>query len=269
MKSFNQLAAFAELLAKTGGEIAMAGFRKPITITLKDNGSAVTEIDLAIESALKELITTHYPEHGIWGEEFGRTTGNADYQWVIDPIDGTAAFSCGKPGFCLLIALLFHNKPVLGVIYQPFSGEQWIGYHSEAAYLNQQRCYSNRFVNPERIRLSCTTPAMFASSELQEKFNAVARKAAVVSYGGDAYSYGLLASGYIDIILEADLQYYDVAALIPIVEGAGGVITDWEGKAIEPETFDGRCIAAANEELLEMVVESMRGAASTPLEVGR
>jgi histidinol phosphatase-like enzyme (inositol monophosphatase family) len=238
----------AHELADQAAAIARSYFRAPVEITLKTGGYPVTAADLAIEAALRQTIMATFPTHGILGEEYGEAPFQGEYLWVIDPIDGTTSFACGKPTFCTLIALLQNGKPILSIIDQPITRDRWVGQEGKPTTWNGIPCVTR--TQPGRIRFSCTTPAMFKTAEERTMFDRISSQASVISYGGDAYAYGLLAGGCIDLILEADLQYYDIAALIPIIEGAGGVITDWEGQALNRENFKGKVIAAAATYLL-------------------
>jgi inositol-phosphate phosphatase/L-galactose 1-phosphate phosphatase/histidinol-phosphatase len=243
----------AKVMADIAGEISRSYFRRKVDISLKSAKSAVTEADLKIEKGLTEHLKITYPDHSILGEEYGSTKNNSEYLWVIDPIDGTTAFICGKPIFCTLIALLYKDEPILGIIDQPIIGERWIGEINKKTIFNGvEGAVINE--NPNFLRLNCTTPLMF-SKEQQKVFELVQSKVAISSYGGDGYAYGLLASGYIDIILEADLKFYDVAALIPIIKGIGGKITDWSGDEINSKTFNGTVLATRNITIHQKVLE--------------
>lgn len=245
----------AHKLADIAGKISKQYFRNQIGASFKDNASLVTEADLRIEEALSEYIHNTYPTHSILGEEYGLTQKQSDYVWVIDPIDGTTSFMCGKPTYTTLIALLYQNCPILSIIDQPIMSERWLGATDQITELNGHPCIQQPY-DVNLLRLNCTTPDMFSQKQ-KEIFTAVEKKAQVTCYGGDGYAYGLMASGYIDIIMEADLQYYDVAALIPIIEGMGGVITDWQGNLINQETFDGTILATRHPEIYALMLNLM------------
>lgn len=244
----------AHEMANIAGEISKSYFRKKIDVLLKSPKSAVTEADLKIEKTLREYLKVNYPDHSILGEEYGSTETDSEYLWVIDPIDGTTSFTCGKPTFCTLIALLYRNEPTIGIIDQPIIKERWVGLADEKTTFNGVKC-SHFCDNPDFLRLNCTTPLMFSEEE-RKVFELIQDKVEISAYGGDGYAYGLLASGYIDIILEADLKFYDVAALIPIIKGVGGKITDWDGNEIDSRGFDGRVLAtrdtAIHQKILNM-----------------
>lgn len=237
----------ANRLADIAGDIAKAYFRQNIDIALKAGESPVTCADKEIETELRAYIKKVLPNHGIIGEEFQNEDSKSDYTWVIDPIDGTSSFACGKPTFCVLIALLKQNKPILGILDQPMTQERWIGFENKQSTLNGKACYSNSRSDLVNLKLSCTTPEMFINEEEKNQFKKIRKISAIASYGGDGYSYGLLSSGSIDIIFESDLKYYDVAALIPIIEGSGGRITEWDGTPIDIKTFNGTVLACCNQ----------------------
>lgn len=244
---------FANYLADEAAAIARKYFRGSLIIDSKDNSTPVTIADREIELKLRELINQNYPEHSIIGEEYGDKQSISQYCWVLDPIDGTIAFSTGKPTFTTLVALIKDDKPILSVISQPVSGERFIG-DGNIASLNNEYIKTSSTNTLKDVRLNATTPYMFVSDFEKNVFDMVRKSVKLTSFSGDAYAYGLLAAGYIDVIMEADLQYYDVAALVPVVEGAGGVITDWQGMPLAHD-FNGQCLASANQELHRQVLE--------------
>ncbi len=248
----------ANTLADIAADIARSYFRREISLSLKKGIYPVTQVDLEIEMALRQYLNKTLPDHGILGEEYDFKSTNSEYIWVIDPIDGTISFTTGKPTFCTLIALLKDDKPLFGIIDQPISKERWVGNLAQQSSLNGIPCHTNVNYSPDFIKLSCTTPEMFVSKTQIKKFESIRKLASVVSYGGDAYSYGLLASGLIDVIFEADLQYYDIAALIPIIEGSGGMITDWNGNLPNRHNFNGTILATANKKLHDQILELIR-----------
>lgn len=253
-----QLLDFANLLADNAAIISRKHFRQPLMIKTKANHSPVTIADCAIELKLRELIHHYYPQHGIIGEEFANAATTNEYCWVLDPIDGTVAFTSGKPTFTTLIALLQHEQPVLSVIDQPIIGERFSALTGAAAYLNATQCLtSSQVMSLEQARLNATTPAMFTTSGEQDKFNKLQQSVKLTSFGGDAYGFALLAAGHIDIIMEANLEYYDVAALIPLVGASGGIISDWQGKPLTRD-FNGQCLASANQQLHHQVLNLIK-----------
>jgi inositol-phosphate phosphatase/L-galactose 1-phosphate phosphatase/histidinol-phosphatase len=249
-----KLLSTANKLADIASMITKSYFRNKVDSSMKNTSSLVTAADLNIEKAIREYIKNEYPEHSILGEEYGLNNNKSEYLWVIDPIDGTNSFICGKPTFCTLIALLHNNEPIIGIIDQAITNERWIGQKGKKTTYNDTECSS---IESDIIRINCTTPLMF--SEKQRKtFNKIQEMADISCYGGDGYAYGLLASGYIEIIMEADLQFYDVAALIPIIEGMDGVITDWSGNNINFSKFDGTIIATQNKEIFNKTQKTLK-----------
>lgn len=252
MQFNDELFLFAMRLADAAAEISCRYFRQNIVIDSKFGNFPVTQADLEIESALRSMIKVKYPRHTIIGEEYAADLGDADeYSWVIDPIDGTVAFTTGKPTFTTLIALTKNNKPILGIIDQAISKERFIGINDLGAYqlqnTNYQMIKSSKIKDLSSARLNATTPYMFTESEMH-KFNQLKNKVKVCAWGGDAYAYAMLASGHIDLIMESQLQYYDVAALAPIIAASGGIISTWNGEPVTPD-FRGQILASANQEL--------------------
>jgi myo-inositol-1(or 4)-monophosphatase len=228
----------------------------------KADASPVTRADREAEQAIRTVIRRHFPEHDILGEEFGGAA-QEDWQarpncWVIDPLDGTRAFITGRPMFGTLIALLQNGVPVLGLIDQPVTRERWVGLSGQ----------QTRFAGPlggtigtrcctglDTAELSCTSPDMLGAE--RPRWQRLADTVARVTWGGDCYAYGLLALGHIDIVAERDMKLWDYAALVPVVEGAGGMITDWRGGPLRPGS-DGTVLAAANAQLHSAAVEGLK-----------
>ncbi len=237
---------FASTLADAVRSIVLPHFREPLAIEHKADHSPVTQADRAAEQRLRELIHQFHPEHGIVGEEYADEGDNARYRWVIDPIDGTKSFISGMPTFATLIALLDRNTPLLGLMDMPALNERWLGV-TGATTLNGRRCQTRAIEQLSAATLFATSPDMFQGDD-ERCFQRLATAVQLYRFGADGYAYGLLAAGYIDLVAEADLQPYDFMALIPIIEGAGGVISDWQGQALSLES-DGRVLAAATPEL--------------------
>jgi myo-inositol-1(or 4)-monophosphatase len=247
----------AESLADAAGRVIRPYFRLPLTADLKLDESPVTRADREAEQAMRALIAQHYPHHGILGEEFGLENPDASWRWVLDPIDGTRAFITGRPLFGTLIGLLHAGVPVLGVIDQPVTGERWVGVHGQATRFvgNFGGAAGTRgCASLAEAELSATSPAMFGGA--MHRFERLAGRVRRVSWGGDCYAYGLLALGQIDIIAERDMKPWDWAALVPIVEGAGGRVTDWAGRTL---TYDspGDVLAVGDPALLNAAVAAL------------
>jgi len=265
--SLAELCAFAERLADAARAETLPRFRANAEIDSKAGAlfDPVTDADREAERTMRRLIAASYPSHGVIGEEFGKTAPEAPYRWVLDPVDGTRAFICGVPSWATLIALERDGKPIVGVIDQPFTGERWIGRAGAGAVYRRSGaaapCRTSGLAALARARVSTTDPraAGYFTREEADAFAAVAARARVARFSLDAYGYGLLAKGEIDLVIEASLNHHDVAALIPVVEGAGGVITDWRGEA--PGTDDrGRIVAAASPALHAAALEVLSAA---------
>lgn len=246
-----ELAAFAHRLADASGQVVRKYFRQTFAVEGKEDSSPVTRADRETEQALRVLIEAEYPSHGIFGEEYGVAHQEAEYLWVLDPIDGTRAFACGKPIFATLIALLHKGVPVLGVIDQPILNERWVGIKGVGTTLNGQPCRTRSCATLDEAVAILSPNQMLKDTGFDpEPFRRFDKKAKTISLGGDAYAYALIASGWADLALETSLKLYDVAALVPVLEGAGGVITDWQGRALGAN-LDGTVLAAGNRTLWE------------------
>jgi myo-inositol-1(or 4)-monophosphatase len=254
-------AAFVDRLAAVSGETILPFFRSSLGID--DKGPAgrfdpVTAADRAAEQAMRTLIRQTFPEHGIIGEEFGSERADAEYVWVLDPIDGTKSFISGMPAWGTLIALTRFGEPVYGMMCQPFTREQFTGDRGAARYRGPG---GNRDL---RVRpcASLTEAVLFTTSPLlmnQADRAAFARLEGTVRlsrYGCDCYAYCMLAAGHIDLVVETELKAYDVIPLIPIILGAGGLITSWEGGAAEQ---GGRVVVAGDKRVHEAALEILHG----------
>ena len=226
------------------GSIVRPFFRNPLDAEIKGDRSPVTLADRNAELAIRALLTERTPECGILGEEFGLDRPDARLRWVLDPIDGTRAFITGRPTFGILLGLLADDVPVLGIIDQPVTRERWIGITGEPTRFTGPlggTAGTRRCPELTLAELSCTTPAMLDDAT-RPRFEALERKVQRVSWGGDCYAYGLLALGQIDIIAERDMKIWDWAALVPVIEGAGGRVTDWAGERLRADG-DGSVLA--------------------------
>jgi inositol-phosphate phosphatase / L-galactose 1-phosphate phosphatase / histidinol-phosphatase len=193
---------------------------------------------------MRDLLTKHVPEHGVFGEEHGAVRTDADYVWVLDPIDGTKAFITGLPIFGTLIALLHRGVPVLGIIDQPIMKERWLGAAGRPSTLNDRPIKVRACAALDRAYMYSTAPLMFPGP-IAKCHEALAEKVKLFRWGGDCYAYGLLAAGHVDLVVENSLKLYDFAALAPVIKGAGGVITDWRGKELDMRS-DGSVLAAGD-----------------------
>lgn len=240
----SNLVALAHRLADAARPIASRYFRTGVTVDDKSDLSPVTIADREAETAMRELLDRQVPDHGVFGEEHGAVRTDAEYVWVLDPIDGTKAFITGLPLFGTLIGLFHRGKPVLGIIDQPILQERWLGVDGERSTLNGRPISVRACESVASAYMYSTAPAMFAGG-YAKPHQALTEKVKLFRWGGDCYAYGLLAAGHVDLVVEADLKLYDYAALIPVIAGAGGVITDWKGKALDMQS-DGAVVAAGD-----------------------
>ncbi|MFT4101527.1 MAG: histidinol-phosphatase [Burkholderiaceae bacterium] len=238
---------FAHELADLARPIARQYFRRPLAVESKSDASPVTIADRRIEQAMRAAIGERFPAHAVLGEEFGEQ-GDGALRWVLDPIDGTRSFICGVPLFGTLIALLDRGRPLLGIIDMPMLDERWAAGPDHPTTWNGAPARTSACAELSAAKLFSTAPDLFAGDDAR-RIAPVESAVAVRRFGGDCYQYGLLASGQIDLVIEAGLQRYDVMALVPIIESAGGRICGWDGAPLS-ERFDGRVVAAANEALL-------------------
>jgi myo-inositol-1(or 4)-monophosphatase len=255
---WQHLTRFALTLAEAAGKAILPHFRKntPIDVKAHETWDPVTEGDRAGERAIRELIEQHYPAHGILGEEYGTKQGTSGLTWVLDPVDGTRAFVIGLPTWTTLIGLYEDGEPRLGVMYQPFVGDMFYG-NPEGAWLNHRGHTEQIRVRPSLglsdAALGTTTPHLYKGKD-REGFERLRHAVKVTRYGGDAYFFALLAAGHLDIAMDAGLQTYDIAALIPIIRGAGGYVGSWEDT--NPHQ-GGHILTASNETLFHAARDKM------------
>ncbi|SNB72932.1 histidinol-phosphatase, inositol monophosphatase family [Arboricoccus pini] len=252
-----ELQSFAMQLADSAGALALRYFREPLAIESKADLSPVTIADRSIEETIRRMIGERFPEHGILGEEYGADALDQEFVWVIDPIDGTKAFVSGNPLFGTLLGLLHQGRPLLGVIDAPFTHERWHGLPGRTEDNQGRPCRGRQVAQIQEAILYTTSPDSFTSAG-RTAFASVAELASLTRYGGDCYAYALVAAGHVDAVIEEGLQPYDFLPLIPVIEGAGGCITDWDGSALSLQSH-GRVIAAANPILHRELVARMRG----------
>jgi inositol-phosphate phosphatase / L-galactose 1-phosphate phosphatase / histidinol-phosphatase len=246
--------ALAHALADAAGAAIRPFFRADFASEDKADASPVTEADRASEAAMRTIIEAECPRDAIIGEEYGEKPGTTGRTWVLDPIDGTTSFIAGRPIFGTLIALMQDGWPVLGVIDQPIARERWLGAAGRPTTFNGTPVRTRPCPALETAILATTSPHQFADEDAA-RFLALAAQVARrrLIYGGDCYNYGLLASGYIDLVVESGLKIHDFAALAPIVEGAGGTMCDWAGEPLNADST-GEVIALGDPARLEEVV---------------
>lgn len=259
---------FVERLADVSGDAILPFFRTSIAAEDKANGGVfdpVTEADRAAEIAMRRLIETTFPSHGIIGEEFGSHGEDAEYVWVLDPIDGTKSFICGLPVWGTLIGLMHRGAPCYGLMHQPFTRERFSGDGAAAFWRGpmrssgpkqnlsfEKRKLKARECGSLRAATLMTTSPLLIDEELRDKYHRVERETRLSRYGGDCYAYCALAAGHIDLIIETNLNAYDIVALIPIIDGAGGIVTTWTG---ESAAAGGAIVAAGDKRTHEAALE--------------
>ncbi len=243
------LYSFIKKLARESGDIIRSYFRQGVEIELKKDHSPVTVADKRAEEHMRKLIMKIYPDHGILGEEFGWMNENAEFQWVLDPIDGTKSFICGVPLFGTLIALLRKGQPVLGALNLPILKELLIGDNNQTRLNGKPVVCRQRYTLEEAVLLT-TDHTAFIKYENEKRFDDLVNEVGMYRTWGDCYGYYLLASGYADIMIDPIMYPWDILALIPIIRGAGGIITDHKGN--DPVT--GNSIIAASRTLHSTVV---------------
>lgn len=252
-----EIISFANHLADISGDVIKRYFRNHFAENSKENQTPVTLADKGSEMVIRDAIIKNYPDHGIIGEEFGNLNPNAKYQWVIDPLDGTISFVMGRPIFGTLIALCEDGKPILGIINQPINKERWVGTDVKSIF-NGEEIRTRKCKELSDAILCSTSPHFFKGADL-EKLNKISAQTKYQSqggiiYGGDCYLFGLLAMGQIDIIIEKGLNNFDFAALVPVVESAGGIITDWNGKELNINS-DGTVLACGDKALHQKILQ--------------
>jgi histidinol-phosphatase len=252
-------ASFIEKLATVSGETILPFFRTSLGVDNKTSlgFDPVTEADRAAEAAMRKLITTSFPQHGIVGEEFGDERADAEYVWVLDPIDGTKSFISGLPVWGTLIALMHNGAPAFGMMHQPYLHERFFGDGGAASFrgpAGDRRLSVRRCASLGDATLFTTTPPLMNAGD-RAIFEQIEKQVRLSRYGGDCYAYCMLASGHVDLVIEAGLNSYDIAALVPIITGAGGVVTTWDGK---PAHNGGHIVAAGDRRVHEAALKLLR-----------
>ena len=254
-KTILELLDFAATLADGAREIALNYHRLPKKQWTKSDDTFVTEVDLEIETFLHAQISNRYPHHGFFGEEFGDRSEERRYTWCIDPIDGTEPFVFGLPTFGVLIALTLDSHPIVGVIESPAMKERWRGATGFETTWQNKPCFTNGNARLEDAVVLATSIDMFSKDE-KIIFDAVTSHAKRRRFGADCYAYGLLSCGSIDVVMESDMKPYDMMALVPVVKGANGMISDWEGNSLTLNS--GRqVLASANPELHQECLDAI------------
>ena len=254
-------AAFVDELAAISGDTIRPFFRTALGVenkSLSGGFDPVTAADRAAEAAMRTLIKRTFPEHGIIGEEFGAERRDAEYVWVLDPIDGTKSFICGMPAWGTLIALTRRGEPIYGMMHQPFTREYFSGDGEAARYRGPagDRSLSVRSCASIAEAVLCTTSPLLMNGEDRKRFQQVEQAARLSRYGGDCYAYCVLAAGHVDLVIETELKPHDVLPLLPIIEGAGGIMTTWENR--RPHK-GGRVVAAGDKHVHAAALELLNG----------
>jgi inositol-phosphate phosphatase/L-galactose 1-phosphate phosphatase/histidinol-phosphatase len=232
-------------------------YRTRVDILDKSDESPVTQADRECEAALRAAIAKAFPTHGIIGEEFGAERADAEFVWVLDPLDGTRAFITGRPMFGTLIALTQGGQPILGIIDMPILGDTWVGATGHPTTLNGAAARPRACAALKDAYFSCALPLMFEGG-FRRHLDALTAATKSQTFGGDCYQYGVVASGFLDLVVERQLGLYDFLALVPILEGAGAHITDWQGKALNIFSGD-EVIATGDRRVLDQAVALLNG----------
>ena len=240
-----EFVGFAHELADAAGVVLRRYFRTAVEVQDKADLSPVTVADRETEQALRGLIGERFPGHGIVGEEFGSLRADAEFVWTLDPVDGTKSFITGRPLFGTLISLTRGGRPLLGVIDQCITRERWVGLAGAQTLWNGTPIGTRACASLAQAVLSTTSPRLFKVASERSAFAELEERVKLPMYGGDCYAYGLLALGFTDLVVETGLRAHDYLALIPVVEGAGGIMTDWQGRPLDAGA-DGRVIAAGD-----------------------
>jgi histidinol phosphatase-like enzyme (inositol monophosphatase family) len=248
----DMLLAFSKELADASGALIRRYFRADYAVELKADESPVTVADRGAEELMRRMIMERFPDHGILGEEFGRYQPDAEYQWVLDPIDGTKSFISHTYLFGTLIALLHHGKPILGVINNPVVNDFLVGMGGKS-WLNGRQVQVRTCNRLEDAVLSCTNHWNVFNYHNGAAFEGLTRQVKRYHNWGDCHGYHLVASAGIDVMLDAILEVWDLMALIPIIEGAGGVITDWAGN----NAIGGNGVVATGRGIHEQVIRAL------------
>ncbi|MFY0615355.1 MAG: histidinol-phosphatase [Hyphomicrobiaceae bacterium] len=247
----SQLISLAHRLGDVSADVILPLFRSDLAVDVKGGQGAafdpVTEGDRAAEVSIREIIEATFPNHGIFGEEHGIKPGSSPYRWVIDPIDGTRAFILGLPTWGTLIGLEINEQPAIGLMNQPFTGDRFWS-DGKASYFRNgagdtRQIQTRASVNLREAQMASTSPDIFAEGNETTVYTTISESVRSCRHGTDCWGYALLAAGLVDIVVEAGLKPYDIVALIPIIENAGGVITSWDG---DTARHGGRILAAAN-----------------------
>ena len=251
----SEMMLFAQELADESRAILNSVMGKLPNVEIKSDQSYVTETDKVIETRLREMIEQKYPHHGILGEEHGSRDLDAEFVWVLDPIDGTAPFVAGIPVYGTLIGLARNGKPWIGVIDHPATRDRWTGVSGEQASFNGEPARTRRGVDLASALMTNSNPD-FLSDDERASYNSLRAAVTYTQYGASCYAYGVLASGRTDLAADGGLDTFDMFAVVAVIEGAGGVVTDWAGKSIDLD-WKGLVLAAGDAALHEQALAQL------------
>jgi myo-inositol-1(or 4)-monophosphatase len=252
---------FVDQLASVSGDAILPFFRTALSVDDKPSVRGfdpVTAADRSAEAAMRAVIRRNFPDHGIIGEEYGSENPEAEYVWVLDPIDGTKSFISGMPAWGTLIALTRKGAPIFGMMHQPFIGERFSSDGAATRYrgpAGDRVLMTRECPSLDEATLFTTSPLLMGESD-RNIFTRVEKAVRLSRYGGDCYAYCMLAAGHVDLVIETELKPHDVMALIPIITGAGGIVTTWEG---EPASAGGRIIAAGDKRVHAAALAMLKG----------
>ncbi len=251
MDDFIRLAYY---MADEAEKIIHEYFRKPFDVECKSDESPVTKADRSVEIKLRQIVAEHRGDDGVCGEEFGNTKTRSGYTWVFDPIDGTKQFAGGRPTFVTLIALCRDGEPVMSLMNQPVLKERWLGVEGRPTTFNGKPVKTRKCSELKQARTGITSPRNFTKFET---LPAIHEATQFIAWGGHAYGFGQLSCGWLDLVLEKHFGPFDTLPVVPIVRGAGGIITDWRGGPPNLESRD-KVVASGNPELHEKILDLLR-----------
>jgi inositol-phosphate phosphatase/L-galactose 1-phosphate phosphatase/histidinol-phosphatase len=258
LEQFDPFIKIAHRLADAARPVVRKYYRTAVAVDVKADASPVTIADREVETTMRAILAEECPDHGILGEEHGHHNLDAEYVWVLDPIDGTKSFIVGKPSFATLIALCRNGKPVLGIIDQAITDERWVGIEGRETTFNGTTVTTRPCPALDQAIFFTTAPELFRGPQIQA-YETIRTQCRQPMYGVDAYAYGLTALGLADVVVEANMQAYDFCALVPVVEGAGGKMSDWQGEPLHIYS-DGCVVASGDHHCHEQVVAITRAA---------
>jgi inositol-phosphate phosphatase/L-galactose 1-phosphate phosphatase/histidinol-phosphatase len=263
LASLPEFVEFANTVADTARSISLGYFRADPELLIKSDGSPVTVADRETERVIRDMLSRSYPQHAVIGEEYGWAPSDQPYTWVVDPIDGTKSYLAGAPTYGMLLALLYNGTPVLGVIDIPALDERWCGAVGQTTTMNGQPVKTRACTAVEQAVLTIISPDYLKDGE-RLAVDELSRIARVRRYSSDGYSHPLLASGYVDMVVAVGQQPFDYLAVIAVVEGAGGCITDWAGRPLDLDS-DGRILVTATGELHQQALSVLQATEATDI----